>query len=158
MRERLDGWSIKLSVCRHLAFTLDGCAEIERDGARIQDSKFRIRYNFLILSEEADRGEKRRSPFRLLMFYTSLMKTLSPDTSPEVERIMIEGYRKMSAARKLEIMQDLINAACLLALGDIKRTHPKADQHEIMLRLASRRIEPELMRKAFGWNPEVEGY
>jgi hypothetical protein len=86
------------------------------------------------------------------------MKTLSPDTSPEVERIMIEGYRKMSAARKLQIMQDLINAACLLALGDIKRTHPKADQREIMLRLASRRIEPELIRKAFGWDPEVEGY
>jgi len=43
-------------------------------------------------------------------------------------------------------------------LGDIKRTHPKADQREILLRLASRRIEPELMRKAFGWDPEVEGY
>jgi len=103
---------------------------------------------------------ERKTPFNAsaLLFYTSLMKTLSPDTSPEVERIMIEGYRKMSAARKLEIMQDLINAACLLALGDIKRTHPKADRREIMLRLASRRIEPELMRKAFGWDPEVEGY
>ena len=86
------------------------------------------------------------------------MKTLSPDTSPDVERIMIEGYRQMSAGRKLQIMQDLINAANLLALGDIKRTHPGADRREIMLRLASRRIEPELMRKAFGWDPEVEGY
>ena len=55
-------------------------------------------------------------------------------------------------------MQDLINVSCLLALGAIKRTHPKADQREIMLRLASRRIEPELMRKAFGWDPEVESY
>jgi hypothetical protein len=71
---------------------------------------------------------------------------------------MIEGYRKMSAARKLQIMQDLINTASLLALGDIKRKHPKADRRELMLRLASRRIEPELMRKAFGWDPEVEGY
>lgn len=86
------------------------------------------------------------------------MKTLSPDTSPEVERIMIEGYRKMSAARKLQIMQDLMNTAYLLALGDIKRKHPKADRRELMLRLASRRIEPELMQKAFGWNPQVEGY
>jgi hypothetical protein len=86
------------------------------------------------------------------------MKTLSPDTSPEVERIMIEGYRQMSAGRKLQIMQDLINSANLLALGDIKRTHPEADWREIMLRLASRRIEPELMRKAFGWDPEAEGY
>jgi hypothetical protein len=86
------------------------------------------------------------------------MKTLSNDTSPEIERIMIKGYRRMSAARKLQIMQDLINAACLLALGDIKRKHLESDQREMMLRLASRRIEPELMRKAFGWDPEVEGY
>lgn len=71
---------------------------------------------------------------------------------------MIEGYRKMSAGRKLQIMQDLINAACILALGDIKRTHPEANRREMMLRLASRRIEPELVRKAFGWDPEVEGY
>ncbi|MBO0858792.1 MAG: hypothetical protein J2P21_10045 [Chloracidobacterium sp.] len=71
---------------------------------------------------------------------------------------MIEGYRKMSAARKLQIMQDLINAAYLMALGEIKRKYPKADEREIMLRLASRRIEPELMIKAFGWDPKTEGY
>jgi hypothetical protein len=86
------------------------------------------------------------------------MKTLSSDTSPEIEKIIIEGYRKMSAARKLQIMQDLINTACLLALGDIKRRRPEADQREMMLRLASRRIEPELMRQAFGWDPDIEGY
>jgi hypothetical protein len=45
-----------------------------------------------------------------------------------------------------------------LALGDIKLKRPEADQREMMLRLASRRIEPELMRKAFGWDPEAEGY
>lgn len=32
---------------------------------------------------------------------------------------MIEGYRKMSAARKLQIMQDLINTACLLVMGTL---------------------------------------
>jgi hypothetical protein len=30
------------------------------------------------------------------------MKTPSPDTSLEVERIMIEGYRKMPAWKKLK--------------------------------------------------------
>jgi hypothetical protein len=40
-----------------------------------------------------------------------LMKTLSPDTSPEVEQIMIEGYRKMSAARELQIMRDLLTSS-----------------------------------------------
>jgi hypothetical protein len=33
------------------------------------------------------------------------------DTPPEIEKILIEGYRKMSAAQKLKIMQDLIRTA-----------------------------------------------
>jgi len=55
-------------------------------------------------------------------------------------------------------MQDLIRSAQLLALGDIQRRYPNADRRELQLRLASRWIEPELMRKAFGWDPNVEGY
>ncbi len=86
------------------------------------------------------------------------MQTLAEDTPPEIERIIIEGYRRMSAARKLQIMQDLQQSAWMLALGEIKRQHPQASERELQLRLASRWIEPELMRKAFGWDPDVEGY
>jgi hypothetical protein len=86
------------------------------------------------------------------------MQTLAEDTSPEIEEIIIEGYRRMSAAQKLQIMQDLQSAARLLALGEIRRQHPQASERELQLRLASRWLEPELMRKAFGWNPDVEGY
>ena len=86
------------------------------------------------------------------------MQTLAEDTSPEIEQIIIEGYRRMSAAQKLQIMQDLQSAARLLALGEIRRRHPQASERELQLRLASRWLEPELMRKAFGWNPDVEGY
>jgi hypothetical protein len=80
------------------------------------------------------------------------------DTPPEIEKLIVEGYRKMSAAQKLRIMQDLIRTAHLLALSDIKRRHPNAVERELQLRLASRWLEPELMRKAFGWDHEVEGY
>jgi hypothetical protein len=80
------------------------------------------------------------------------------DTPPEIEMLIVEGYRKMSAAQKLRIMQDLIRTAHLLALSDIKRRYPNAVKRELQLRLASRWLEPELMRKAFGWDHEVEGY
>lgn len=86
------------------------------------------------------------------------MQLLSEDTPPDIERIIIEGYRRMSAAEKLAIMQDLINSAHLMAHSEIKRQHPQASERELQLRLASRRIEPELMRKAFGWDPDIEGY
>jgi hypothetical protein len=86
------------------------------------------------------------------------MRAHLQDTPPEIEKIIIEGYRKMSAALKLQIMQDLIRAAQLVALSDIKRRYPNAAERELQLRLASRWIEPELMRKAFGWDQEIEGY
>ena len=86
------------------------------------------------------------------------MKPFASDTPPEIEQMIIEGYRQMSAAQKLQIVQDLIRSAQLLALSDIKQRYPQAGNRELQLRLASRWIEPELMKKAFGWDPEVEGY
>ena len=85
------------------------------------------------------------------------MKTLSPDTSPEVERIMIEGYRKMPAWKKLEQMLELTQLVQQLAMNDIRRRYPLADDRERKLRLASRWLEPELMKKAFDWDLEKEG-
>lgn len=86
------------------------------------------------------------------------MKTLSPDTSPEVERIMIEGYLRMPAWKKLKQVRELTQLVRQLAMNDIRRRYPLADERERMLRLASRWLEPELMRKAFAWDPEKEGY
>ena len=86
------------------------------------------------------------------------MKTLSPDTSPEVERIMIEGYRKMPAWKKLQQVGEMTQLVRQLAMNDIQRRYPLAHDREMKLRLASRWLEPELMKKAFAWDPEKEGY
>jgi len=86
------------------------------------------------------------------------MKTLSPDTSPEVERIMTEGYRKMPAWKKLQQVLELTQLVRQLAMNDIRRRYPLADDHERKLRMASRWLDPELMKKAFAWDPEKEGY
>jgi hypothetical protein len=86
------------------------------------------------------------------------MKTLSPDTSPEVERIMIEGYRAMPAWKKLQQVWELTEFVRQLAMNDIGRRYPLANDRERALRLASRWLDPELMKKAFAWDPEKEGY
>ena len=86
------------------------------------------------------------------------MKPLAMDTPPEVEQILIEGYRKMPAWKKLQQVGELNDLVQQLALNDIRRHHPQADERELKLRLASRWIEPELMLKAFGWDVEKEGY
>jgi hypothetical protein len=41
---------------------------------------------------------------------------------------------------------------------DIRRRHPHADERELRLRLASRTMDPELLKRAFGWDVKVEGY
>ena len=80
------------------------------------------------------------------------------DTSPEARAFLIAGYRAMSPSQKLERVWQLTRAVQELALVDIRRRHPGADEREQRLRLASRWIEPELMRDAFGWDGREHGY
>jgi hypothetical protein len=85
-------------------------------------------------------------------------KTQSPDTSPEAEHILIEGYRRMAPGEKLRCMEQMIRTCRHLQMQETRQRHPHASDREILLRVASRWIEPELMRRAFNWDPDVEGY
>src|SRR5438270_8130046 len=60
------------------------------------------------------------------------------DTDPLVEAMLVEGYRRMSPSQKLERVRALTRAVQELALVDIRRRHPDADEREQALRLASR--------------------
>ena len=86
------------------------------------------------------------------------MKTLSSDTHPKIEQILIEGYRKMSPTEKWERVRELHLFAEALAMADVRRRYPEADDRECRLRVASRRIPVDLMKKAFGWDVEEKGY
>ena len=80
------------------------------------------------------------------------------DTDPAIDAILIEGYRRMSASEKLQRVRAMTRAVQELALLDIRRRHPDADEREQALRLASRWIEPELMVRTFGWDAREAGY
>lgn len=80
------------------------------------------------------------------------------DTHPSVEAFLVAGYRRMTVAEKLARVSAMSRAVQELALVDIQRRHPQADAREQQLRLASRRLDGETMRRAFGWDPEREGY
>lgn len=78
------------------------------------------------------------------------------DTSPEMERRLIDEYRRMSAQEKLEQVVRLSQAVQKLALIDLRRRFPDADDRELQLRLAARWLDPELMRSLVGWDPDEE--
>lgn len=80
------------------------------------------------------------------------------DTDPRIEAVLVAGYRAMSASQKLARVTALTRAVQELALLDIRRRHPKADQRELALRLASRWIDADLMKRAFDWDVQVSGY
>jgi hypothetical protein len=85
-------------------------------------------------------------------------RTQSEDTSEEVERLLIEAWRTWTPAEKLARMTAMTRRIQEIQLAEIRRRHPDASDWELKMRLASRRLEPELMRRAFGWDPDVEGY
>jgi hypothetical protein len=86
------------------------------------------------------------------------MSINSPDTHLAIQALLIDGYRKMSAAEKIERVRLLTMAIQELALADIRKRHPDADAHEQALRLASRWIDQNLMLRVFSWDVAKAGY
>ena len=83
---------------------------------------------------------------------------LPDDTHPKIEAFLTEGYRRMSVAEKMARVVAMSRAVQVLGLADVRRAHPDASERELALRLASRRLDAETMRRAFNWDPEVMGY
>lgn len=80
------------------------------------------------------------------------------DTHPSIDALLVQGYRRMSPAQKIARVRALTRAVQELAMTDVRRRHPNADAREQALRLASRWIEPNLMKLAFGWDVRAAGY
>ena len=81
------------------------------------------------------------------------------DTSPEVARLIIEGLRAMTPEQKLRRVFDLNRTLELLQEARIRAQYgPAIPEREVRLRLAALRLGRDLMIRAFGWDPEVEGW
>ena len=78
---------------------------------------------------------------------------LNLDTSPEIERKQIDGWRRMSSQEKAALVTGLTRAAFAMTLAGIRHRHPGASAREQQLRLAIITLGPDLARKAF---PEIE--
>ena len=87
------------------------------------------------------------------------MKTLSLDTPPEIEEIVLERYRQMPPFEKLMQVFELNQMAQQMAALRIQAQYgPDLSERELRLRLAALWLDRDLMIEAFGWDPEVEGY
>jgi len=60
----------------------------------------------------------------------------------------------MSGAQKLAIVEELNAMTRALTEQRIRERYPDADEREIFLRVVATWLEPDLMRRAYGWDPE----
>ena len=82
---------------------------------------------------------------------------LFTDTSPDAERVLVEGYRRMGPGAKLTRVRELTQGVQQMALARLRSEHPTADELELRLRLASLWIDPQIMKDVFGWDPSEMG-
>ena len=77
---------------------------------------------------------------------------LNLDTSREIERLQIEGWRRMSSIDKAAMITGLTQAAFELALAGVRQRHPDASPREQFLRLAIVTLGADLARRVY---PEI---
>jgi hypothetical protein len=78
------------------------------------------------------------------------MKTQSPDTSPEAERILFDLLRRATPARKMRMILSANLAARHLALCGLKIRHPHDSAARLRRRLADLWLGAELAARAYG--------
>jgi hypothetical protein len=72
-----------------------------------------------------------------------------------VEAVVVEGWRRMSPAEKVQQVRQLTSLCRQLSLSGIRSRHPGASEHELRLRLASFWLDRETMIRLFGWDPDA---
>jgi len=87
------------------------------------------------------------------------MRTQSIDTPPEVEEVLVRRLSELGPRARLESALDLNRSLEALALVGIRRRHGVGlGEREERLRLFALRLDRDDMVRAFGWDPEKEGY
>jgi hypothetical protein len=80
------------------------------------------------------------------------------DTDPNIEAMQISGFRKMEPWKKLALSEAMTQTVIQLATARIRKQHEGISEHELLMRLGSLWLDRETMIKAFGWDPDIEGY
>lgn len=86
------------------------------------------------------------------------MMPVPSDTSPDAERLLIEGYRNMSPTEKLRRVASLNRFLVELSAARLRQQYgADLSSQELRLRLAALRLDARMMREVFGWDPSAHG-
>ena len=82
------------------------------------------------------------------------MKTQSPDTSPEAERVLLELLRQAPAWRKLRMVEDTNRDVKDLLMAGLRQRFTQDQPAVLRRRLPNLWLGPELSAAAYGPAPE----
>ena len=81
-------------------------------------------------------------------------KTKLTDTPKDILEIQYDLYRRMSPARKIELVFDAYRTGQLLSMAGIRMQYPSANEDEVWHIWAKRHLGEELYNKVYGGNKE----
>jgi hypothetical protein len=84
-----------------------------------------------------------------------MVETWMRDTSSEALEVFLDIHRKMGGGERLSRMFEMIEFQNAMLESSIRTEYPAADDREVFLRVASRRLGRDLMIKAYGWDPDL---
>jgi hypothetical protein len=76
------------------------------------------------------------------------------DTDPRAMEVWLDLQRRMTAGEKLATVLNGAQFVLQMYEMGVRRLHPDASDHEVLLRVAARHLPRELMIQAYGWDPE----
>ena len=77
-------------------------------------------------------------------------KRIFADTTPEAEAVLIDIYRRMPAWRKLELVEDGIRTARMLAMTGLRSRHPGESEERLRRRLLGLVLGEETALRVYG--------
>jgi hypothetical protein len=72
------------------------------------------------------------------------------DTTTQAREIQLELYRKMTPAKKIELIFDAYRTGQLLSMVGIRNQYPSASENEVWHIWAKRHLGEELYNKVYG--------
>jgi hypothetical protein len=78
------------------------------------------------------------------------MRTQSPDTSPDADRVLIDLLRQAPVGRRLQLTDRMSNFTRSLSMAGLRLRHPGANETELRRRFADIHLGPELAAKVYG--------
>lgn len=76
------------------------------------------------------------------------------DTDPCALEVMYDLQRKMPPEEKIAWVFQLSGMLLSLAEAGVRAMHPQAGEREVLVRLAARHLDRELVIRAYGWYPD----